>query len=295
MAIIISLFFIKKSDYIKSVAVISPIDSPINITTDTDIKVKDVLKHDGQFVKKEENVIFTKDINSEKEQIKYKLQYKKHKLEDLSKLYEKIEKYPLVLEKKINSDYSNKYFENYKTLYHQIDYKDDLQINTLKSQNLNVLSEKIDTLKDEVNDLSSIKKNSTSDFSTDSGYIFYPKETQVGSIIPKGNVLYQIYKSKDKEIIVYVTSEDILNLNNTQKVSIRFKTKKEEFYLKGKVKYISNFPEETKNNEIFYKVKITLKDKLPKQLENVYYLKGTSYIELEKESIAQYLYRKIKE
>lgn len=109
------------------------------------------------------------------------------------------------------------------------------------------------------------------------------------------NVLYQIYKSKDKEIIVYVTSEDILNLNNIQKVSIRFKTKKEEFYLKGKVKYISNFPEETKNNETFYKVKITLKDKLPKQLENVYYLKGTSYIELEKETIAQYLYRKIKE
>ena len=165
----------------------------------------------------------------------------------------------------------------------------------IKSQSLNVLSDKMDILKDEVNDLSSIKKHSTFDFSSDNGYIFYPKETQVGVIIPKGNVLYQVYKSKEKEIVIYVTNEDILDLRNKQKVSIKFKTKKDEFYLKGKVKYISKFPEESKNNESFYKVKISLEDKIPKQLENIYYLKGTAYVELEKETIAQYLYCKIKE
>ncbi|MFW2673327.1 HlyD family secretion protein, partial [Staphylococcus aureus] len=48
MAVIISIFFIKKTDYIKSTAVITPKNNPINITTDKDIKVKKLLKDNGE-------------------------------------------------------------------------------------------------------------------------------------------------------------------------------------------------------------------------------------------------------
>ncbi|AMG40514.1 MULTISPECIES: HlyD family efflux transporter periplasmic adaptor subunit [Staphylococcus] len=295
MAVIISIFFIKKTDYIKSTAVITPKNNPINITTDKDIKVKKLLKDNGELVQQKEKVITIQDINNDKKQITSKIKYKKESLKDLSLLYDKIDNYPLESDKKLHTDYSEKYFESYKKQYNQTDYLDNSQRNNIKSQSLQILIEKINTLKDELHELSVIKGNDNQDYVTKNGYIFYPKEVQEGLIIPKGKLLYQIYKNRDKEVVTYISSEDILSLNPNQKVSITFKTKKDEFYLQGNIKYISKFPEESKNNETFYKVKISLKDKIPKQLENVYYLKGTSYVELEKETIAQYLYRKIKE
>lgn len=295
MAIIISLFFIKKTDYIKSTAVITPKNNPINVTTDSDVKVNNLIKQNGQLVQIKDQAITTQDMNNEKKQITSKIKYKKETLKDLSSLYDKIDNYPLESDKTLHTYYSKKYFESYKKQYNQIDYLDNSQRNNIKAQNLQILIEKIDTLKDELHELSVIKGSDNNDYVINKGYIFYPKEVQEGLIVPKGNLLYQIYPNKEKEVVTYISSDDILNLKKHQKVAIKFRTKKEEFDIQGKIKYISNFPEEPKNNETFYKAKISLNSSIPKKLKNVYYLKGTTYIQLGKETIAQYLYRKIKE
>lgn len=231
----------------------------------------------------------------DKEELLSKIEFKKDKLEGLSLLYNKIDNYPSETNKKITQDYGNKYFENFKNQYNQIHYLDETQRNNLKSQSLQTLIEKIDALKDEIHDLSSIKISDSNDKVNNNGYIYYSKGVQKESLVSKGDILYHIYPNNDKEIITYVPSEDILSLKQNQKVSINFKSKKDEFYMHGAIKHISKFPEETKSNHTFYKVTVSLKNNIPKKLENIYFLKGTAYIDLGKETIAQYLYRKIKE
>lgn len=294
ISLIVSLFFIVKTDYIKCNAIISPKDKPINVRADSDIKINKILKQDGQFVQRNDHVIILQEMTHDKEELLSKIKFKKDKLEGLSLLYNKIDNYPYETDKKITQDYISKYFENFKKQYNQIHYLDEIQRNNLKSQSLQTLIEKIDVLKDEIHDLSSIKINDSNDKVNANGYIYYSKNIQKESLIPKGDILYQIYPNNDMEIITYVPSEDIPNLKQNQKVSINFKSKKDEFYMDGEIKYISKFPEETKSNQTFYKVTISLKDKIPKKLKNVYFLKGTAFIEVGKETIAQYLYRKIK-
>ncbi|PNZ71599.1 HlyD family secretion protein [Macrococcoides caseolyticum] len=295
ISLIISLFFILKTDYIKSEAVISPKDKPMNVSTDRDVKINKILKQDGQFVQRKDHVIILQEMTHDKEELLSKIQFKKEKLEGLSLLYDKIDNYPSETDKKITKDYGIKYFEIFKQQYNQIHYLDETQRNNLKSQSLQTLIEKIDALKDEIYDLSSIKISNSHDNVNNSGYIFYSEDIQEGSVVPKGDILYKIYPNNDKEIITYISSEDIISLKQNQKVSINFKSKKDKFYIDGEIKHISKFPEETKNNQIFYKVTVSLKNKIPKKLENVYFLKGTAFIEMGRETIAQYLYRKIKE
>ncbi|UXU84304.1 HlyD family secretion protein [Mammaliicoccus sciuri] len=292
VAIVISLFFIKKTDYIKTTAIISPKSKPTNIIAENDIKVNKTLKQNGNFVRKEERVIDTQEMNSDIKLVESKIKYKKDKLDDLSLLYDKIENYPLESDGKLHTDYTKSYFESYKKQYTQVG---DLQYINIKTQNLQTLSEKMDALKDEIYDLSSVGNEGAYNYVNKNGYIFYPEDVQEGLLVPKGNVLYQIYSNKYQEVIAYVSSEDILNVVQNQRVSIKLKTKKDEFLMAGRIKYISKFPEESKNNEKYYKIKVSLKNKLPKELENIYFLKGTAFIELEKETISQYLYRKIKE
>lgn len=295
ISLIVSLFFILKTDYIKSDAVISPKDKPMNVRTDSDVKINKILKQDGQFVQKKDHVIILQEMTHDKEELLSKIEFKKDKLEGLSLLYNKIDSYPSETDKKITQDYGSKYFENFKTQYNQINYLEEAQRNSFKSQSLQTLIEKMDALKDEIHDLSSIKISNSHDNVNDNGYIFYSEDIQEGSVVPKGDILYQIYPNNDKEIITYVPSEDILSLKQNQKVSINFKSKKDKFYMDGTIKHISKFPEETKSNQTFYKVTVSLKNKIPKNLGNVYFLKGTAFIEVGKETIAQYLYRKIKE
>ncbi|GGI40733.1 hypothetical protein GCM10010896_09840 [Mammaliicoccus stepanovicii] len=295
VAITISLFFIKKTDYIKSTGIIQSKNDPVNITTGNDVKINKILKKNSQFIEKNNRVINTQDMADDKNQMKSKIQYKKDKLDDLSILTEKIDKYPLETNNKLHTDYSFRYLKNYIKLYNEIGYSDNLQRNNIRDQSIQQLNEKMDVLNDEIQELSSVNNNDIHDYATNSGYIFYPEEVQEGLIVTKGNVLYQIFPNKYKEVVTYISGEDILNLKQNQKVSIKFKTKKEEFLISGLVKFISQFPEESKSGENLYKVKVSLKKSIPSKLENIYYLKGVSYIELEKETIAQYLYRKLKE
>lgn len=296
---IISLFFIKKANYIKGDAILSPKDEPYNVISPENGIVKKLNIKSSSNVSKRNTIMKIDTNNDNAKHNDFIINKNNGKISDLKSLSENISTYPYVY-RTINFDSNIKKFELFKEKYKEL-YRENEKgygVMLLKKEFQQEISEKIESLVDEVDSIDANKKEKVINMvSNKSGIVHIDERIKEGLEVKKGELLFQIYQGKPKNLKVHVTDSDMILLKRGLKVNIKLKSGDTTIKSKGIVKELSYFPDSDTNtrskNQITYTVTINLDQSNLEEFDQMAITSGKAYIELGKESLAEYLYKKI--
>lgn len=298
---IISIFVFEKNNYIEGDIVLSDEQEPEIVLSPEDAVVKKLNIKEGKHVKKGERLVDL-DLKDERA-VRDELIIKQlnNKIIDLQALSENIDTYPSFF-KPLIQDSNVKQYYLFKEKYLEITDKkfEQRQINLLKAEYQQEISEKIEKLRDEIESLKTLYKNQKKYIEANSkGKIKLENNLQQGGMLKKGQIIGYIYPNKIKNIKMDILDSDIHQIKSGDKVNIKFKIGEKVIRTEGKVSKIPYFPNSSANNKnlstIAYRIEIEVSQDSINAFHDIALVTGKGFIETEKETIAQYLYKKIKQ
>lgn len=298
--LVISLFFIKKTNYIEGVAILSPKEEPKNIIAPENGIIKNIKIKQSSEVNKNNIIIELDSKNDKTVQEDYVINKNQNKINDLQTVSDNINSYPNVY-KVINNNNNVKKFEFFKAKYAEITRErwSQSQVELLKKEYQQEISEKIESLTDEIDSIKLTKQNSLTNIKAlQAGKLNIAENIKEGLEVRKGEILFQIYQKQPKSIKMQVTDTEMSYLKTGLKVNLKFKGGNTTIKTKGKVSNLAYFPDTNHNSQnskqITYTVTIDINQQKIRSFDNIAVSSGEAYIEIGKETLAEYLYKKIK-